>query len=270
MCRLSVDIVAQPFETNPTFQSATNERDGRPHVRAQFLRENPSRLPCRPYGLDRLGCLFGLGLVGVSEVTSGCAQSARRRSRMSSDNQSVVKRWWEELWNQGNLAVADQIVAPNFTDHDPASPWVPTGHRRMQNARDGLSHGVSGHSLRDRAGGGRGRQGGVALALPRDAPRRTDGHPGHRQDHRRRGHQHPAPGPRQDHSPDHYLGCIRNDAATRCFAGKSARHHEKSRRVMSITGIRDTLGTLSLRSANTIASTKEFIDDPRPTAMPAL
>lgn len=46
---------------------------------------------------------------------------------MSSDNQSVVKRWWEELWNQGNLAVADQIVAPNFTDHDPASPWVPPG-----------------------------------------------------------------------------------------------------------------------------------------------
>ena len=46
---------------------------------------------------------------------------------MPLENEAVVKRWWEELWNQGNLAVADEIVAPSFTDHDPASPWVPPG-----------------------------------------------------------------------------------------------------------------------------------------------
>jgi steroid delta-isomerase-like uncharacterized protein len=46
---------------------------------------------------------------------------------MSSGNEVVVKRWWEELWNQGNLTVADEIVAPDFSDHDPASPWVPPG-----------------------------------------------------------------------------------------------------------------------------------------------
>jgi steroid delta-isomerase-like uncharacterized protein len=43
------------------------------------------------------------------------------------DNEAVVKRWWEELWNQGNLAVADDIVSADFTNHDPASPWVPPG-----------------------------------------------------------------------------------------------------------------------------------------------
>jgi steroid delta-isomerase-like uncharacterized protein len=39
----------------------------------------------------------------------------------------VVKRWWEELWNKGNIALADEIVSPNYTNHDPASPWVPSG-----------------------------------------------------------------------------------------------------------------------------------------------
>ena len=46
---------------------------------------------------------------------------------MSVQNRSVVDRWWQELWNQGNLAVADEIVASNFTDHDPATPWAPPG-----------------------------------------------------------------------------------------------------------------------------------------------
>ena len=46
---------------------------------------------------------------------------------MSTENEAVVQRWWEQLWNRGDLAVADEIVAPDFTDHDPASPWVPPG-----------------------------------------------------------------------------------------------------------------------------------------------
>jgi steroid delta-isomerase-like uncharacterized protein len=46
---------------------------------------------------------------------------------MSTQNEAIVQRWWQELWNGGDLAVADEIVAPDFTDHDPASPWVPPG-----------------------------------------------------------------------------------------------------------------------------------------------
>ena len=46
---------------------------------------------------------------------------------MSSLQETVVERWWKELWNQGNLAVIDEIIAPEFTDHDPSSPWVPGG-----------------------------------------------------------------------------------------------------------------------------------------------
>ena len=46
---------------------------------------------------------------------------------MSADNRAVVERWWQELWNRGDLAVAAQIIAPSFTNHDPSSPWVPPG-----------------------------------------------------------------------------------------------------------------------------------------------
>ena len=44
---------------------------------------------------------------------------------MSTQNDAVVQRWWEQLWNRGDLAVADEIIDPGFTNHDPASPWVP-------------------------------------------------------------------------------------------------------------------------------------------------
>lgn len=46
---------------------------------------------------------------------------------MFSENERIVAQWWDELWNGGDLTVADAIVAADFTDHDPASPWVPPG-----------------------------------------------------------------------------------------------------------------------------------------------
>jgi steroid delta-isomerase-like uncharacterized protein len=42
-------------------------------------------------------------------------------------NQQLVQRWWEELWNQGQLAVADEVVSPDFVDRDPSSPWAQPG-----------------------------------------------------------------------------------------------------------------------------------------------
>jgi steroid delta-isomerase-like uncharacterized protein len=34
-------------------------------------------------------------------------------------NKSIVRRWIEEGWNKGNLAVVDQVYAPNFIQHEP-------------------------------------------------------------------------------------------------------------------------------------------------------
>ncbi len=41
---------------------------------------------------------------------------------MSENNKAIVRRLFEELWNQGNLSVADQLFTPNYTDHDSSSP----------------------------------------------------------------------------------------------------------------------------------------------------
>jgi len=46
---------------------------------------------------------------------------------MSAENKSLVRRWFKEIWNKGNLARADQIVAPNYANHDPAAAMPESG-----------------------------------------------------------------------------------------------------------------------------------------------
>ncbi len=42
------------------------------------------------------------------------------------ENKALVRRLIEEVWNQGNLAVFDELYDPNFLFHDPALPQVRT------------------------------------------------------------------------------------------------------------------------------------------------
>ena len=39
------------------------------------------------------------------------------------ENKTIVHRA-EELWNTGNLAIADEVYAKNFVNHDPGAPDV--------------------------------------------------------------------------------------------------------------------------------------------------
>ena len=41
---------------------------------------------------------------------------------MSEQNKVIVRRLFEELWNKGNLSVADQLFSPNYAHHDPSTP----------------------------------------------------------------------------------------------------------------------------------------------------
>ena len=41
---------------------------------------------------------------------------------MSEENKAILRRFIEEVLNKKNLGAADQFMAPNFVDHDPASP----------------------------------------------------------------------------------------------------------------------------------------------------
>jgi predicted ester cyclase len=43
------------------------------------------------------------------------------------ENKATARRWSEELWGQGNLAVADEIVAPDYVRHDTGDPFPARG-----------------------------------------------------------------------------------------------------------------------------------------------
>ena len=41
---------------------------------------------------------------------------------MSEQNKAIVRRLFTELWNNGNLSVADEIFTPNYAHYDPSTP----------------------------------------------------------------------------------------------------------------------------------------------------
>ena len=42
-------------------------------------------------------------------------------------NKTAALRWSQELWSQGNLATADEIIAPDYVRHDPGDPFPAQG-----------------------------------------------------------------------------------------------------------------------------------------------
>ena len=46
---------------------------------------------------------------------------------MSEENKALARRWFEELFNEENLNVADELVAQDHVLHDPVLTNLPTG-----------------------------------------------------------------------------------------------------------------------------------------------
>ena len=42
-------------------------------------------------------------------------------------NKKTALRWSQELWSQGNLTTADEIIAPDYVRHDPGDPFPAHG-----------------------------------------------------------------------------------------------------------------------------------------------
>lgn len=42
-------------------------------------------------------------------------------------NKATARRWSEELWSRGHLAVADEIIAADYLRHDPGDPFPARG-----------------------------------------------------------------------------------------------------------------------------------------------
>ena len=50
------------------------------------------------------------------------------------ENKTLVRRFFEELWNQGNMVVADELLAPTHIHHFPAGD-VDGPDKRMNKLR---------------------------------------------------------------------------------------------------------------------------------------
>jgi len=46
---------------------------------------------------------------------------------MSEQNKTNVRRLFEEVWNKGQMPVADELFAPSYTHHDSSTPDVGRG-----------------------------------------------------------------------------------------------------------------------------------------------
>ncbi len=52
---------------------------------------------------------------------------------MSEENKAIVRRYFEEIWNQGKLNVIPELIAANHVHHDPANPGLsgPDGMKQL-------------------------------------------------------------------------------------------------------------------------------------------
>lgn len=58
-------------------------------------------------------------------------------SSITSENgKAIARRFTKDLWDKGELSVADEIIAPDFVDHDPVSGQGPglKGYKEMVGA----------------------------------------------------------------------------------------------------------------------------------------
>jgi steroid delta-isomerase-like uncharacterized protein len=77
------------------------------------------KLTARPL-VAALALTTGLGIaVGRLMLRN---RGGERRSSMIEPNKAIARRIVEEMFNEGRLDAADEIVTPDFIGHDPASP----------------------------------------------------------------------------------------------------------------------------------------------------
>ncbi len=41
---------------------------------------------------------------------------------MSEENKAIVRRYYQEIWSEGELSLVDELFSPNYENHDPATP----------------------------------------------------------------------------------------------------------------------------------------------------
>jgi len=67
-------------------------------------------------------------LIAVPAVGVRAQRNTTKEGVMQIDqNKALARRWSEELWGQGHLGAADEIVADDYLRHDPGDPFPARG-----------------------------------------------------------------------------------------------------------------------------------------------
>ena len=53
--------------------------------------------------------------------------AATERAEQIAHNEKLARRYFEEAWNRGDVAVLDEILAPDYVNHTPSTPNPPAG-----------------------------------------------------------------------------------------------------------------------------------------------
>jgi predicted ester cyclase len=61
-------------------------------------------------------------------VLSVLSRNAASKEGMSAEqNKAIMRQYFEGAWEQGNLELLDELLAPDYVNHNPATPGMPTG-----------------------------------------------------------------------------------------------------------------------------------------------
>jgi steroid delta-isomerase-like uncharacterized protein len=63
----------------------------------------------------------------LAELQSGNGVARDGGAWTTEQHKQIARRWTEELWGQGRLEVADEIIAPDYVRHDPGDPFPAVG-----------------------------------------------------------------------------------------------------------------------------------------------
>jgi steroid delta-isomerase-like uncharacterized protein len=63
-------------------------------------------------------------------VATICGEESAKMSVES--NKAIMRRYFDEAWNQGKLDVLDELVAPTYVNHSPGMPGLPPGPQGLK------------------------------------------------------------------------------------------------------------------------------------------
>ena len=60
---------------------------------------------------------------------------------MSINNEALIHKYFEEVWNKGNLKLLDEIIDSDYINHNPAAPDTPPGPDGLRPIIEGIRQG---------------------------------------------------------------------------------------------------------------------------------